>query len=531
MKRAALLSLRVLLTLGVMSAVAALSACGQAPESARQDEKVLRVVPQTDLEILDPTSTTAYLTRDHGYLVYDTLFGLDARGEIQPQMVDAYEVSADKKTWTFTLRDSLEFHDGQPVTSDDVIASIQRWAVRDTLGQRLLSFVERLDAPGPRTFRMTLRAPYGLVLESLAKPDSYLLFIFPARLAAAATPIDDPIGSGPFIFKKDEWKPGEKVVYVRNPKYKPRQEPPSGTAGGKVVKVDRVEWVIIKDPQTQVNALRSGAVDMIAQSPVEFHAALKADSSIQLLSINPSGFQYYLRFNHLAPPFDNPKVRHAAMAAMNQPAFLRTQVGIPHLYNTCFSIYTCGSSYATEAAMDFLAKPDPAHAAALLKASGYHGERIVVMQATDLSVLAKLPVVGTDLLRKAGFTVEMQSMDQNTLLARRVGKDGWHIFFSYGAWWPRTAPVSENALSAACHPQAWFGWPCDQELEALRDAFALAGTDEDRRAIAERIQVRAMAVGTHVPLGEFRTVTAAHRNLFGFVTGANSTVYWNLEKR
>jgi peptide/nickel transport system substrate-binding protein len=513
--------------------LAALVACGPETEShPASGEKVLRVVPDTDLEILDPTWTTGYTTRDHGYMVYDTLFGIDEDGRVAPQMVESWEVSPDRKTWTFMLRDGLEFHDGQPVTSEDVIASIRRWAHRDTMGQRLLSFVIGLDAVSPTVFRMMLKAPYGLVLESFGKPDSYVLFILPKRLASTPVDrqIDGVIGSGPFIFQKDEWRPGERAVYTRNPKYKPRPEPSSGTAGGKIVKVDRVEWVTIKDAQTQTNALLAGEVDILAQVPPDQYPALKNDPGVQMLSINPTGFQLFLRFNHLQPPFDNPKVRHAAMAALNQPAFLQTIFTSPELANPCFSIYPCGAPFATPAGMDFIARPDMERARTRLKQSGYGGQPVILLRQTDITIPSKASVVATHLLREAGFTVDMQSMDMNTLLSRRARKDGWHMFITYGAWSAGTAPVSQNQLSAACSA-AWFGWPCDAGLEELRDAFAFAATPEDRKTIAERIQVRAMEVGTHVALGEFRMMTAARKNVTGFLTGHNFNLYWNVEKQ
>jgi peptide/nickel transport system substrate-binding protein len=147
-----------------------------------------------------------------------------------------------------------------------------------------------------------------------------------------------------------------------------------------------------------------------------------------------------------------------------------------------------------------------------------------------MAVLNKLPVVASDLLRKAGFNVDTQSMDMNTFIARRARKEGWNLFPSYGAWSPRSAPISQNSLSAAGYPKAWAGWPKDSALEKLRDAFALADSEEERKAIATRIQVRAMEVGTHVPLGEFRIMTAARKNVKGFLTGNNFMLFWNVEK-
>src|SRR5216683_668620 len=215
--------------------------------------KVLRFVQNGNLTILDPIWTTAYVTRNHGYLIYDTLFASDESNTVKPQMVDKYEVSPDKLTWTFTLRDGLEWHDGKPVTSEDCIASIKRWAARDSMGQKMMGSVMDFEAVDPKTFKMKMKEPYGLVLQSLGKPSSNVPFMMPARVAATdpmqQIKLEDVIGSGPFIFKADEWKPGEKTVYAKNPKYTPRSEPASGLSGGKVVKIDRLEWITIPDQQ------------------------------------------------------------------------------------------------------------------------------------------------------------------------------------------------------------------------------------------------------------------------------------------
>src|SRR4026209_938262 len=142
------------------------------PALALAQEKVLKFIPQADLRILDPIATTAYITRNHGYMVYDTLFATDAQFQIQPQMAEKWEVSKDKLTYTFTLRDGLKFHDGQPVRSADCIASIERWAKRDALGQKLAEATEAWKAVDDKTFTLKLKKPFALTLEALAKPSS-----------------------------------------------------------------------------------------------------------------------------------------------------------------------------------------------------------------------------------------------------------------------------------------------------------------------------------------------------------------------
>ena len=220
-------------------------------------------------------------------------------------------VSSDKLLWTFTLRDGLEWHDGKPVTAEDCVASLKRWGARDPMGQKLMDFVAELKPVDDKTFTLRLKEPYGLVLDTLGKPSSNVPFMMPKRIADTDPfkQIDSQIGSGPFIYVNAESKPGEKHVYIKNPKYKPRPEPASALAGGKIVKVDRVEFVDMSDPTQQVNALIAGEIDMIEQVPHDLIPLLKKDKGVQTVNWNPLGQQFVLRMNWLTKPFDNPKIR------------------------------------------------------------------------------------------------------------------------------------------------------------------------------------------------------------------------------
>jgi peptide/nickel transport system substrate-binding protein len=196
-------------------------------------------------------------------------------------------------------------------------------------------------------------------------------------------------------------------------------------------------------------------------------------------------------------------------------------------------VYPCKTAYESDKGMDFIAKPDMKRAQQLLKESGYDGTPVVIMQPTDLVVISKLPLVAAQLLRQAGFKVDLQSMDWQTLVSRRAKKDppsqgGWNIFLTVWANVDGVNPVGMNAMNASCE-KAWFGWPCDKELEALRDAFAHATDEKQRKALAEQAQVRAMEIGTHVPLGEYLAPVATRKNVKGIPTGY-FLVLWNVSK-
>ena len=504
---------------------------------AQGDAKVLRVVPHSNLAILDPIWTTAYMSRNHGYMIYDTLFGTDEKSQIRPQMVESWSVSPDNRLWTFKLRKGLEFHDGKPVTGDDVVASVARWGKRDAMGSALMTFVDRMDAPAPDTFRIFLREACGFVLEALGKPSSNVPFIMPKRVADtdAFKQIDDYTGSGPYIFRKDEFKPGDKAVYVRNPKYVSRKEPPSGTTGGKHVYVDRVEWnLALRDAQAQVSALQKGEVDVLEALAFDHFETVKKNPNLQIPKYANVNLQYMARFNHLHKPFNDAKVRQAVMAAFAQEPFLRAQVGVKELYKSCPSMFTCGTPYGSPAGSEIQSKSNMKKARGLVKASGYDGTPIVVMKPTDLASIQKLPDVAAQLLRQAGFKVDLQAMDWQTLVGRRAKKDpidkgGWHMFLT--AWQGHDIwnPIANAALDTRGEASGWFGWGKDDRIVELRNQFMRATDDAQKKKLADAIQVRAFEVATHVPLGEYTQPMAARKNVSGFFI-TNSNLYWNLKK-
>jgi peptide/nickel transport system substrate-binding protein len=516
--------------------IALLAALGLAAGPPASAETVLRAVMHSDLKIIDPIWTTALISAHHGYLVYDTLFSLDEKLVVRPQMVDKWEVSADKLTYTFTLRDGLEWHDGTPVTGADCVASIKRWGARDSTGQTLMSFISGLTAPDDKTIRMVLKEPFGLVIDMLGKTGGNVAFMMPKRVAETDPnkQITDATGSGPFIFKKDEWKAGEKAVYVKNPKYKPRNEPPSGFAGGKVAKVDRVEWIWIADTQTQVNALLNGEVDLIETLPYDLLPLVEKDKKVKTQVIDKAGRQFVLRFNTLLKPFDNPKVRQAVVYALKQKPFLEANIGDARFYRECKSLFPCGLPLESSKGWDDRLNGDAAKAKQLLKEAGYDGTPLVMLHQTDLVNHSSLAPVAKPQLEAAGFKIEMQSMDWQTLVARRTKKDppdkgGWHIFFTSTGALSVPDPVSNFFFNASCE-KSMFGWPCDADIEKIRAAYARETDEAKRKEIAQQAQDRAIEYPTYVQLGQFTQATAMRANVSGMLT-APAITFWNVEKK
>jgi peptide/nickel transport system substrate-binding protein len=513
-------------------AIAALLAGSIASASA---ESVIRFVPYADLKVLDPIWTTGFITRNHGYLVYDTLFGTDENNQIKPQMVEAYTVSDDGLTWTFTLRDGLRFHDGSPVRPEDCIASIRRWGQRDTAGQALMALVADLRVEDERSFSIILERPYGYVLDSLGKLSSNVPFIMREQDASidAFEQVTEIVGSGPFKFEADLWEPGNRVVYTRFDDYLPRDEPPSWTAGGKVAKVDRVEWVYVPDGNTAAAALLSGQVDWVEQPFTDFIPLLESDPEIVIKAIDPLGSFGNLRPNSLHHPFDTVEGRQALLHMVDQGDYMQAVLGGDRFWQYCASVYGCGTPYEGTAPADVLVSKNLDKARELLQASGYDGRPIVVLNSTDVPWTAAMAIVTAENLRAIGANVEVRAMDLSTMLTVRARKDppeegGWHIFHTWGTVTASQNPLGHSSLRMN-GDDAWFGWPADPLMEEYRAAWLNALDDEDKDRYAALIQERAFEVVPYVTTGQFSAPTAYRASLDGIITSP-VPLFWNIEK-
>lgn len=514
---------------GILAASLALFASGASAETT------LTAVMHSDLRILDPVMTTAHITRDHAYMIYDVLIAVDDKFQPQPQMA-SWTVSDDSKVYTFTLRDGLKFHDGAPVTAEDVVASLKRWAKRDSGGQIIMDVTASLEAKDEKNIVWTLNKPFPPMLDTLAKQSALPPFIMPARIAKtpADTAITEHIGSGPFKFVPEEFQPGVGVTYAKNQDYIPRDEPASWMAGGKKVNVDKVRWVTMSDSQTAVNALAGGEIDYLEQVPVDLMPLLEGDDQVVVEVRDPLGYQTMGRLNFKHPPFDDPKIRKAALLALSQEPVLANMMSDPKYYKVCGAIFGCGTPLETTIGSETLVgKGDPEAAKALLKEAGYAGTPIVLMQPTDVASLNTQPVVAAQQLRAAGFTVDMQPMDWQTLVGRRASQavpaeGGWNMFFTN--WQiPEIATPLNSVMLNGRGKDGWFGWPEDTTIETLKKDYIAADTQEARKAIVEKVQAHTLESVLYIPLGEYNPPQGRRANVTDML-GSPVPVFWNIKK-
>jgi peptide/nickel transport system substrate-binding protein len=486
-----------------IAGAAAASALATGPFAhAQKKAGTLRVVPHADLKVLDPIWTTGYITRNHGYMIFDTLFATDANLKVQPQMVDKWTASANKLKWAFTLRDGRLF-----------IASIAKMAPADK-----------------KTFTIDLEQPFGLVLEALGKPSSNVPFIMPAKLAATDPneQIKDMIGSGPYKFAAGEWQPGNKVVYLANADYVPRKEAPSGAAGGKKALVDRCEWRYIPDAATASAALEAGEVEFWENMPLDFAPKLEQNPNVTVFVSDTRGSQGWLRPNSLQPPFNNKKARQALGYMVDQKTYLEAVIGNAKYYRTCPAVFMCGGTPFESATG--APKQDLDKARQLLKESGYDGKPIVVLDPTDSPYAHAPALVTAELLKKIGATVDVAAMDWSTMLARRavkgpVAQGGWNIFHTWSTSLDVITPAIHAGIGGAGE-KAWFGWPTNEAIEKLRADFVRSDPAKQKQ-IAEQVQQIEYDEFPYVPWGQFVVPNAFRKNVQG-VLQFGATLLWNI---
>jgi peptide/nickel transport system substrate-binding protein len=523
-------------TLAAFAALGLAACAASFPALAQTQPKTLKVVAHADLKILDPTFTTAYISRNFGYMVYDTLFAQDSTGKPQPQMVEKYTTSKDGKQWSFTLRPGLKFSDGSAVTAADAVASLQRWAARDSLGRAMTGVGAEWKATDARTLTLTLNEPFGMVLDALAKPSGFPPVILPERLARmpASAPLPEVLGSGPFIFKRDEWVPGNKTVFVRNPNYVPRSEPSNGLAGSKKSNFERVEWLYLPDANSAVSALKRGEVDFIEQLPPDYIAPLRTDSNVKIGS--GGAYQAFLVMNQLHPPFDNPKVRQALLQGVSQERFM-AGMGFPLDMRMayCATYFICGSPNDTSAGAEPYRKADVAKAKKMLADAGYKGEKVVLMVPSDVPYLNAEALMAAQTMKSIGLNVDAQTMDWASIGARRAKRDagdagGWNMYVTVAGEFDVNSPIANAYLGAACG-NTLPGWPCDKPLDELRTAWLKETVPAKRKELLDAFQARAYQAVPYINAGQYSAAYAARSSLKGLdKLWAGMPVFWALDK-
>ena len=402
-------------------------------------------------------------------------------------------------------------------------ASLRRWMTIDNMAKKIASVTTAMTAEDDKTFEWTLSQPVPSLIETLAAAPSRFAIIARAKdIPEPGKPMLSTIGSGPFRFNTELRVSGARVVYDRNPDYVPRDEPPDGLSGGRVVKVDRVEFNIQPDTATAATALQAGEVDFLERPSFDLLPILRRNKDLKLQVLNPLAGQAILRPNSLYPPFNDPRARLALSYIINQDDEMAGGYGDPEYYQRCNSFFVCGSPNGTEAgAEDF--GPNLERAKALLAEAGYKGETLKMIGTRDISYMGPMAEVTADALRKASIKVDLTWSDWASVITRSANQGspdagGWNIYVTglpgVLAWSPNT--------------NIFAYMPCDDEVEKLRAAYANAAA-ADRAAILEQLQRRLAVVNPYRLLGQAKQPVAYRANIHG-VLDSPIVTYWNISK-
>jgi peptide/nickel transport system substrate-binding protein len=494
---------------------------------ARRD-RTLTFVPFLELALLDPIWTTARATHLLAYAVFDTLYGLDESYIARPQMVEGHTVEANRMVWSLRLRDSLIFHDTTPVLARDVVASLRRWGVRDGYGQALFAATAELTAPDDRTVRFRLNKPFPHLPEALGGASALAPCIMPERLANTDPfrQVTELVGSGPYQFLHKEYNAGSRAALQRFAGYVPR---PTGSlsycAGPKVAHFDRIEWVSMPDTATAMAALQTGEVDWLENVYPDQIPVLARNPNVNIDVLERPGSIGIMRFNHLHPPFNNSAIRRALLGAIDQTEAMQAVAGAaPTYWRDGVGLFTPDNPLATRAGTEILTSPrDYARVKRDLADAGYQGERVVVLATAGSGFITPLAQVGADQLRRAGMNVDLQIMDNATLIRRRANKapvteGGWNVFFAlpdglFAANPASSYPIRGNGAGAA------EGWPTSAELERLRTAWLDAETPEAEKRISEQLQQQLWRDVPYIPMGQVIKPTAYRRDVVDLPSG------------
>jgi peptide/nickel transport system substrate-binding protein len=487
----------------------------------------LKFIPQSDLTILDPIVTTVYTARNHGYMVFDTLFGMDSAYQMQPQMLEGYSVEGDGKRWKLTLREGLLWHDGDKVLARDCVASVRRWAPRDGIGALLMARTEELSALDDKTIQFRLKKPFRLLPYALGHISTPMCAMMPERLAKTDSfkAVAEMVGSGPFRFKADEWVSGSLAVYTKFDRYVPRQDVSTGwTAGGKVVHFERVEWHTSPDDGSSASAMQTGEMDWWELPVADLLPVLKRSGKIQVEIKDRNGTLGFMKMNNLQPPFNNAAIRRALLGAVVQSDYMTAIAGEdPTMWRAGVGIFTPGTDMATDAGMEVLNGPrDMAKVRAAIKDAGYNNEKTVLLAPSDPHYRKAMADVGADMLKNAGFNLEVQSLDWGTAIERRenkqpVDKGGWSALFTTANGLDMQTPLLHFLRTTG--EKAWFGWTNSPRIEELRAAWVDAPDLAAQKAIAADIQRQCWIDVPHLPVGIWYQPMAWQNSVSGIPDG------------
>ena len=406
------LGIRVLL----IAAAVGLAGAGMARGAGPAAGGVIHVATNAEPGTLDWTASTATATRLVAWHVYETLFALDRNYDVKPLLAEGYSVSADGLHYTIRLRRGVAFHTGQPMTADDVVASLERWGELSGGGRETFTFIKHVTKVDPATIEITLNRVFAPLIDNLGDPKQAAI-IMPQSLAraAGAQPARDYIGTGPYAFQK--WEQGRQIVLARNPHYAARAEDWGGLTGRKVAYADEIDFLPVRDDQVRFAGVSTGEYDLALELAPDLYPQIKGNPHLTADIVKVFTWRGVV-FNKARPPFNDARMRRAVLYAI-KPGDLMAAVGPKEFWSLDPALFfPQQDALYTTVGKDVYNHQNLEKARALMKEAGYAGRTIALLATKDYAWNYNLSQVLVPQLQAAGFAVDEQVYDWPTLLSR-----------------------------------------------------------------------------------------------------------------
>ena len=493
-------------------------------EVVREVEKIVEVDPRmggtlryasgVGLKFLDSQHTTAGVTADANQMAYEGLFHSDLEEIQQPMLVDNFAITDGGLKWTLKLREGINFHNGEPLTAQDIIGSFTRvWDKASQWRSVRESFIDSFEAADDNTLVLQLKKPTQAVMIALSRNQPFPPYAIPKSIWSLpqSEPAQEVIGTGPYMF--EEWRIGDRWSLVRYDDYKPSSLPTSGMAGRHVAFADRVVWIEIPDDASQVAALETGQVDIIPQAPGDFVDRLLKNRDIQVVG-EPERNLIGVWLNNIRPPFDDVRARRAVLMAYPATDAMFAAFGPPISWTTSGSIFYCFSEWATELGAEDYDSRNVEGARALIEEAGLTGTEVTMMVSTSHPPMEAAGRIFKDMLEEIGLVPDYQAQEWASLVSKRGDPDKWDLFTT----WSAIGTAWGGGTAAHLKKEGWFHNYQDPDgvFSSLIEQAWEATSFEDQKRIHDEIQVRFYQEVPFLPIGWFGFSSAARKEVKGY---------------
>ena len=519
----------------MLARVAALSMCaalflaGCGSDSKSEDKKTssgttaaastakeeLHVAISANPPSLDPQSINSNIVGGIGIHVYESLFAMNENYEPMPVLAESYEVSDDGMVYTIKLRQGVKFHNGEEMTADDVVASMNRWLEVSAKANTLIggSTFEKVD---DYTVNLKANQASSDIIMILASPIQFAA-IYPAEVVESATAdgIDEYIGTGPY--KVAEWKQDQYVKLEENADYAPAEGEASGLAGKKQAATNTLYFDVVTDTATRIAGVQNGQYDIAEEIPADNYEELSKDENLKM-SVERGG-TLNLFLNTTEGIMADVNMRQAILAALNCDDICMASYGNPDLYevNASWSVPT-DAQWGTDAGKEYYNQNDVEKAKELLKKAGYNNEKIVLVTTPDYAEMYNATLVVQEQLKNAGINAEVESYDFSTFMEHRADPKQFSMFITSNSY--NMLPIQLSVLD-----KGWAGLNAQEVTDGIQKIRS-AASDEEAAKAWQDLQTFLYEDGAATVIGHYTGISAMSNSVEN-VGYLRFPIYWN----